>query len=170
MLHATGIPTEMWKWLHEDSGIINKWDNAGTVSSPRHGQYTAIHCTGCFCLIQKDLFLSTGHGGGSASLESICNSHYCKQNRNGCNSDSTLFENARNIFNWYSKPFSASDQGGTVESEEYFCKVLEVLKVLWNTVLLTFLSDCPCTTNDNYSSSQGDRICCLSGMQCSYSC
>lgn len=99
--------------------------------APQGMAYTQIvHCTGFFCLTQKDLFLSTGHGGGSASLESIRNSHNCKQNRNGCNSDSTFFENSGNIFSWYSKPFSASDQGGTVEREEYFCKVCW-LKVLW---------------------------------------
>lgn len=40
ILHASGIPMEMWRWLHEDPNIINKWDNTGTVSSPRHGLYT----------------------------------------------------------------------------------------------------------------------------------
>lgn len=121
------------------------------------------------CLLQKDLFLWTGHGGGSASLESIRNSNYCRQNRNGFNSDSTFFENTRNIFDWYSKPFSASDQGGTVESEEYFVKFAD-WKYFENTDLLIFLSAWPCTTNDNYSGSGWNRICCLSGMQCSYSC
>ena len=106
----------------------------GLWAPPGTAYTQAVHCAGFFCLIQKDLFLSTGHGGGSASLESIRNSHYCKQNRNWCNSDSTFFENARNIFNWYSKPFSASDQGGTVESEEYFRIVLlteSTLKILF---------------------------------------
>lgn len=28
---------EMGKWLQEGSSIINKWVNAGTTSSPRHG-------------------------------------------------------------------------------------------------------------------------------------
>lgn len=111
--------------------------------APRGMAYAqAVHRAIVFFLIQKDLFLSTGHGGGSASLESICSSHYCKQNRNGCNSDSTFLENARNIFNWYSKPFPASDQGGTVENKEYFRKV-SWLKVLWKYFYLSFFQIAP---------------------------
>lgn len=90
----------------------------------------SVCCASLFFSILKGLFLSTGHSGGSTGLESICSSHCGKQNRNGYNSDSPFFGNARNIPNRYSKPFPASGQGGTVKSEEYFCKVCW-LKVLW---------------------------------------
>lgn len=69
----------------------------------------SVCCTGCFFSMLKGLFLSTGYSGGSASLESVCSSHSSKQNKNGYYSDSPFLGNARNILNWYSKPFPASD-------------------------------------------------------------
>lgn len=59
----------------------------------------SVCCAGFLFSILKGLFLSTGHSGGSASLESIRSSHCSQQNRDGYNSDSPFFGNTRNILN-----------------------------------------------------------------------